>query len=100
MPIDMQPEELRQRLDHGEQTFVLDVREPEEVEEWAFPGAHHIPLGQLGNRTDELPADELIVVVCHSGVRSAMAADALGRAGWQAANLAGGVVAWVGETDI
>ena len=62
--------------------------------EWAFPGAHHIPLGQLGERTGELP-DRQIVVVCHSGVRSASAADALDGGGWTAANLVGGVVAWV-----
>lgn len=91
---DVQPAELRHRLDSGEKVFVLDVREDDEVAAWAFPGAHHIPLGELTDRTAELPTDEPIVVVCHSGVRSAVAAEALVRAGWPAANLAGGVVAW------
>ncbi len=92
---DITPAELRRRLDAGEGIFVLDVRETEEVAEWAFPGAHHIPLGEMGERTAELPRDGTIVVVCHAGVRSAVAAEALTRAGWPALNLAGGVVAWL-----
>lgn len=92
---DITPDDLRARLDTGERVFVLDVREPEEVARWAFPGAHHIPLGQLGDRTGELPLDVPIVVVCHAGVRSALAAEALTRAGWPAANLAGGIDAWL-----
>jgi rhodanese-related sulfurtransferase len=95
---DITPEELRARLDAGEPVHVLDVREREEVAEWAFPDAHHIPLGELGERTAELPPEGLIVVVCHLGVRSAVAAEALTRAGWTAVNLAGGVEAWLGST--
>ena len=93
--VDTHPDALRQRLLAGEDLFLLDVREPSEVTEWAFPGALNIPLGQLGERTEELPQDQVIVAICHSGVRSAAAADALNEAGWQAENLAGGVVAWV-----
>lgn len=95
MTTDIQPQELRARLDAGERIFVLDVREPEEVAEWAFPGAHHIPLGELGDRTGELPLDLPIVVICHAGVRSAVAAEALTRAGWPASNLANGVEGWL-----
>jgi rhodanese-related sulfurtransferase len=89
------PDVLRTRLKEGEDVYLLDVREPAEVVDWAFPGAVNIPLGELGTRTDELPTDREIVVLCHSGVRSASAAQALDGAGWQAANLTGGVVAWL-----
>lgn len=95
MTTDIDPRELRTLMDAGERVFVLDVREPEEVAEWPFPGAHHVPLGELGDRTGELPLDATIVVVCHAGVRSAVAAEALTRAGWPARNLAGGVEAWL-----
>jgi rhodanese-related sulfurtransferase len=95
MAADVQANELRDRLRAGEGVFVLDVREPEEVADWAFPGAVNIPLGELSGRTGELPTDRPIVVVCHSGVRSASAADALAASGWPAENLAGGAVAWV-----
>lgn len=94
MPTDVHAHELRSRLDAGEPVFVLDVREASEVAAQPFPGAHHVPLGELGDRTAELPRDRSIVVVCHSGVRSALAAEALTRAGWPAANLVGGIEAW------
>ncbi|MGH9087944.1 MAG: rhodanese-like domain-containing protein [Acidimicrobiales bacterium] len=94
MATDVHPEQLRARMASGEVLFVLDVREVDEVAEWAFPGALNVPLSELGNRTGELPEDRPIVVVCHAGVRSAAAADALCRAGWPAENLAGGVVTW------
>lgn len=94
MAVEIQPEELRERLESGEEVYVLDVREDDEVAAWAFPGAAHIPLGQLASRTDELPTGGTIVVLCHAGVRSQAAADALVRAGWSAESLAGGIVAW------
>ena len=52
----------------------------------------NIPLGQLGDRLDEVPADRTIVVACHVGGRSATAAKALSDAGWTAENLTGGAV--------
>ena len=94
MVIEIHPDELRQQMNAGVDVFVLDVREPDEVVEWAFPGAINIPLGELGGRTGELPSDRQIVVVCHAGVRSATAADALSRGGWSAVSLAGGAIAW------
>lgn len=95
MGTEVSPSELRRRLAEGDAVYVLDVREHHEVAEWAFPGAVHIPLGELGARTGELPADDMIVVVCHVGVRSDAAATALRRAGWSAVSLAGGTMAWM-----
>jgi len=88
------PDEIRARLSRGEDVFLLDVREPSEVEEWAYPIGINIPLGQLGDRLGELPQDATVVVACHSGGRSAKAATALSEAGWTAENLTGGAVAW------
>src|ERR1700728_2185900 len=88
------PDEIRERLAQGEDVFLLDVREPDEVEEWAYPIGINIPLGQLGGRVDELPQGKTIVVACAAGVRSATAATALSEAGWDAENLTGGAVAW------
>jgi rhodanese-related sulfurtransferase len=88
------PGEVRERLSRGEDVFLLDVREPDEVAEWAYPIGVNIPLGQLGARVDELPRDRTIVVACHVGGRSAQAATALSDAGYMAENLAGGAVAW------
>jgi rhodanese-related sulfurtransferase len=92
---EVEPDEIRARLARGEDVFLLDVREPDEVSEWAYPIGINIPLGQLGERLDELPRDTTIVVACHMGGRSATAAGALSQAGWTAENLAGGALAWI-----
>jgi rhodanese-related sulfurtransferase len=91
---EVQPDEIRARLARGEQVFLLDVREPDEVAEWAYPIGINIPLGQVGERLAELPTDRTIVVACHAGGRSAAAANALSEAGFTAENLTGGALAW------
>jgi rhodanese-related sulfurtransferase len=91
---EVEPDEVKARLARGEEVYLLDVREPDEVMEWAYPIGVNIPLGQLGERLDEVPRDRTIVVACHSGRRSAAAAQALSERGWVAENLSGGAVAW------
>jgi rhodanese-related sulfurtransferase/ribosomal protein S18 acetylase RimI-like enzyme len=75
--------------------WLLDVREADEWAAGHVPGATHIPLGQLGGRTEELPQDEEIYVICRTGVRSARVTQALNGAGWRALNVAGGMRDWV-----
>ena len=91
---EVEPDEVKARIARGEEVFLLDVREPDEVEAWAYPIGVNIPLGQLAERMDEVPRDVTVVVACHMGGRSARAAEALSEAGWTAENLAGGAVAW------
>ena len=74
--------------------LLLDVREPEEWQAGRAPMARHIPLGALGANLDQLPKERTVVVVCRSGGRSALAADALIKVGYDALNLAGGMQAW------
>jgi rhodanese-related sulfurtransferase len=74
--------------------WLLDVREDDEWAAGHAPQARHIPLGQLGARTAELPQDQEVYVICRSGVRSARAAQALAGAGWRAINVAGGMRDW------
>jgi rhodanese-related sulfurtransferase len=75
--------------------MLLDVREDHEWEAGHAPQAVHMPMSRLAERAGEVPRDRTIVCVCHVGARSAAVADALGRAGWDAVNLAGGMDAWV-----
>ena len=49
---------------YEEGTFLLDVRTPEEWEDYHVEGTTLIPLDELESRVDELPRDEEIVVVC------------------------------------
>ncbi|MCV9996335.1 rhodanese-like domain-containing protein [Paeniglutamicibacter sp. ZC-3] len=73
---------------------ILDVREDFEVAEGMIPGAIHIPMGELGNRLEEIDRFRPVIVVCRSGNRSTRVADALTDAGFIADNMDGGMNAW------
>jgi rhodanese-related sulfurtransferase len=86
------PAEARERADS---VVLLDVRE---LDEWTLghvDGSVHIPLRELPARLPELAPDRPIVAICRVGGRSAHAAAFLNRHGYQAANLDGGLEAWV-----
>jgi adenylyltransferase/sulfurtransferase len=96
---EMQVEELKRRLDAGDDLFVLDVREPHEYQICNL-GGHLIPLGDLPKRVSELDSSREIVAHCRSGVRSAKAVGFLQQAGFRKVhNLAGGILAWADRVD-
>jgi adenylyltransferase/sulfurtransferase len=96
---EIQPEELKRRLDAKEDIFVLDVREPHEYQICNIHG-HLIPLGDLPTRVHELDSSREIVVHCKSGARSAKAVGFLRQSGFKrATNLAGGILAWAERID-
>jgi rhodanese-related sulfurtransferase len=74
---------------------LLDVREDDEWRAGHAPDATHLPMSRIGAEVATLPNDRLIVCICHLGGRSAAVAEALVNAGFSAANLAGGMEAWV-----
>jgi len=75
--------------------FIVDVREQSEWEQGHIEGAALIPLGQLLQRSGELPTDRTIVVVCRSGNRSAQGRDILETAGFKTvSSMRGGMKAW------
>jgi sulfur-carrier protein adenylyltransferase/sulfurtransferase len=93
------PRELKSRLDRGDDTYVLDVREPHEYQICNI-GGHLIPLGDLSRRVNELDSSREIVAHCRSGKRSAEAAEFLRKAGFKKLwNLKGGILAWSDEVD-
>lgn len=76
---------------------ILDVRETAEFDGplGHIPNAHLIPLGELGERAQELDGDRPIVAVCRAGGRSAQATNILRKAGFtKVANLPGGMLRW------
>jgi glyoxylase-like metal-dependent hydrolase (beta-lactamase superfamily II) len=74
--------------------FLLDVRSRLEFEGERIDGASNIPLDELSARLDEVPEPAPVIVVCRTGVRATIAAEALGRAGRRAHVLEGGMHAW------
>jgi rhodanese-related sulfurtransferase len=90
-------EELRSRLQTGEQLHLVDVREPDEHSEFNIGGIV-LPLGKIqGMETDEIDSlrDEEIIFYCRSGNRSLQACMYLEMMGFtNVKNLAGGMVEW------
>lgn len=92
-------EELKAKLDKKEKFIFLDVREPHEHEAAAIPGAKLIPLGDLPNRVAELDKSAKIIIHCRSGARSGRACSLLIAQGYDATNVAGGILAWADRID-
>jgi adenylyltransferase/sulfurtransferase len=91
--------DLKARRDAGEDIFLLDVREPYEVQ-IAQIGGTVIPQNDVPQRLAEIPRDREIVVHCRSGARSQRIAEFLKQSGYQnVVNLAGGILAWSDEID-
>ncbi|MBL8685703.1 MAG: hypothetical protein JNK05_41385 [Myxococcales bacterium] len=94
--------ELSLRLERGEPTVLVDVRQPWEFEFGAIAGSKLIPLNELAQRVGEIeaPSGAMIVTVCHHGVRSMHAAIFLARSGLEnVCSLAGGTDAWSVDVD-
>jgi sulfur-carrier protein adenylyltransferase/sulfurtransferase len=92
--------ELKRKMDARETFDLIDVREPFEYEIARIDGAKLIPLGEIAERADELQREQLIVIHCHSGQRSAQAVQLLQERGFtNVYNLEGGIDAWSDQID-
>jgi rhodanese-related sulfurtransferase len=77
------------------QTYLLDVREPDEWAAGHAPDAHHLPMMEVPARMAEVPTDTEVVVVCRSGGRSGQVVSYLMNNGWDnVKNLDGGMQSW------
>src|SRR4051812_31601232 len=86
-------DELADRMSGG--VVVVDVREPDEYQAGHVPGAVLVPLSDLAERVDDVPAGQPVVVICKSGGRSMRACEYLTNFGRDVTNVAGGTLAWV-----
>lgn len=96
---EIQAEDLKSRLDNGDNLFLLDVRDEYEFE-ISNIGGHLIPLAELPKRLGELNARQEIVAVCKMGPRGIKAVELLQRHGFpNVSNLRGGIHAWSDRVD-
>lgn len=90
-------DELKQRIDAGENIHLVDVREPHERADYNIGGTH-LPLGKIQTmQLDDIEdwKDDEVVLYCRSGNRSGQAAMILEQAGFKnTVNLTGGMLAW------
>jgi len=98
---DITPNDLQNMRAQNPDLFVLDVREPHEIDICAIEGTQKIPLGQIQDRyAAEVPKDLPVVVHCKMGGRSAQAVEFLQSQGYtNVQNLAGGILRWIADVD-
>jgi rhodanese-related sulfurtransferase len=97
----MTPTEFKARVGAGERLYLIDVREAAELLAASVPDAVHIPMGDIPSRLAELPHDQELVVMCHSGGRSLRVAHFLAAQGFQpVTSLSGGILAWAQELGL
>jgi rhodanese-related sulfurtransferase len=86
--------ELRAWMAAGKDFLLVDIREGWERELYNI-GGEHIPMGELFNKTNELPRDRDVVLYCEKGIRTVVAIQRLEASGFQNLfNLSGGMKAW------
>jgi rhodanese-related sulfurtransferase len=101
MDYEITPEEVKKKLDQGEEFTLVDVREPWEFVTASMPGAKLLPMGDVPSRANqELDPEDHIVVVCHHGVRSLNVTAWLRQQGFEKAqSMQGGIDAWSRRVD-
>ena len=94
--VNITAEEAKQIMDTEEDYIILDVRTQEEYDQGHIPNAILIPDTEIKNKAEEVMTDkdQLILVYCRSGRRSANAAGKLADIGYKCVNLKGGILAW------
>jgi len=97
--VDVQPGELAERLGNTGDFGLLDVREPWEWNVARLKDATLLPMNELPARIASLDRTRELIVYCHHGTRSSMAADWLRSRGFRARSLAGGIDRWSREID-
>nr|WP_242549804.1 rhodanese-like domain-containing protein [Alicyclobacillus mali (ex Roth et al. 2021)] len=94
--------ELHRKMDSGESLFILDVRNPEEYQDWKIEGNQlrsiNIPYFDFLDDNDalyaDLPKDTEIITVCAKGGSAQMVAELLEQRGYDVSVLEGGMLAW------
>ncbi|MEA2457249.1 MAG: hypothetical protein QOC95_221 [Thermoleophilaceae bacterium] len=93
LPFELAPERVAELLEQ-QAIQLVDVREPYEREAGYVAGSRHVALADLTSAAPSIDRQRPVVFVCRVGARSAMAAWSFARAGFDAHNLDGGMVAW------
>jgi hydroxyacylglutathione hydrolase len=86
---------LKEKLEKGEDLFLIDVRADTELKDGYIKSARNIYVGELENRMGELPKDMPIITVCGNGARASMATSILKKNGFKNVhNVLGSMKAW------
>lgn len=97
--LDVEPGEVAERVRRGERIRLLDIREPWEIAVVRLENSQALPMSQLPAALATLDPTQELVLYCHHGTRSSMAAEWLRHQGFRARSLAGGIDRWSLEID-
>ena len=98
--LQIDPREVKQRLENGEKFLLVDVREQWEFDLCRLPGAKLVPLGTLPSNLAVFEQASEVIVYCHHGKRSLDATVWLRQQGVEGArSMAGGIERWSREVD-
>lgn len=98
--LEIQPREVKQRLDRGEKLLLVDVREPHEYAICQIEGSVLIPMRTIPANLQKLDIDEDVICYCHHGMRSLDVANWLrGQGVGSAKSMTGGIDRWSVEID-
>ena len=101
----VRPAEVDERLQSGDDPFLLDIRPTASYQRAAIDGSYNLPVyGDLRGGNDdalrdqlaEIPQDRDVVVVCKMGIVAKRATHILREEGYDAATLLGGMSGWSG----
>jgi rhodanese-related sulfurtransferase len=100
-PIEIDPSEVKRRLDAGDRLRMVDVREPFEHDQAHIEGTELIPMRSVPQSLESLRTGTgQLVLFCHHGMRSLQVAEWLRRQGWEdCVSMAGGIDRWSLEID-
>ncbi len=99
-PLEVDPSEAKKMTDSDSNVFLLDVREPVELQICHIENSIHIPMGQIPDNIDQLPKEKHILAICHHGMRSMNVTRFLRAQGFTAVtNIRGGIDAWARQVD-
>lgn len=105
--LQVKPDDLKKRIDKGEDIFILDVRTPEEHKSWKvsydrYQDSSVIPIDTLSSADSlkQIPKDKEIVTFCGHGNRSMSAAKILSKLGYNVKSIVGGLDGWNNVYDI
>ena len=106
-PLEIEPYDLKIKMDSGENLYILDVRTPEEYKSWKISYDKQVepslvPLDKLSSAEQirNIPKEREVITVCSHGMRSKMAAEYLSQLGYNVKSIRGGMVAWNKVNDL
>ena len=93
MDSDYTPQQVAELLAGGK-LQLIDVRQPHEHAAGRIAGGRLVELAEVPAQADTIDRERPLVFYCRSGARSAMATEAFRNAGFDAHNMAGGLLEW------